>query len=241
MICPGCQSENHRVATFCSHCGQKLIVAKEVDYNIPVWNISLFFFSLLIYICIIKFTPLVNNYTSQLTLDIIFNLIVILFFIYHFKTSIRLFRLSKKRVLLIIKIITIAPLLALAVYYVAGFLNKSVFDAQETIYYNQFKNSPSPILFSLLSISMFPAIFEELAFRRMLFDQSLKIMGLKATILLTSILFTILHLSLISALWLFPGALLLGYLRAKQRSIVYGMLAHFLYNSSIMLFQIILT
>ena len=241
MICSKCKHENHSLASFCSNCGQKLSAEKDINYNIPIKNILFFFFTLLAYIIVLNFTPLANNYISLLLIDSIFALIVLIFFIVNFKSTIRLFRFKKKSAGIIFKIIIIAPSMALIVHFFAKFLNQSVFDSSETIYYNQFKDSPAPLLFTIISIGVFPAIFEELAFRGILFNNSLKIMGLKQTILVTSILFTILHLSLISVLWIFPIGLLLGYLRARHRSILYSILGHFLYNTSVMLLQIILS
>lgn len=241
MICPKCEFQNLSIATFCSNCGHKLNISKEVDYNIPVKKISIFFFSLLAYICVLNFTAFGKTYSTLLIIDTIFAIIVLIFFFFNFKSTIRLFRFKKHSANTIILIVIIAPIMALIVYYLGHFLNKSIFDSSEIIYYNQFKNSPSPLFFSIISIGVFPAIFEEITFRGILFNQSLEIMGLKPTILVTSILFTILHLSLLSAIWLFPGALLLGYLRAKNKSIVYGIIGHFLYNTSIVIIQIVLT
>jgi membrane protease YdiL (CAAX protease family) len=77
-------------------------------------------------------------------------------------------------------------------------------------------------------------------FRGVLFNETLKIAGLKSTILITSILFTILHLSLISIFWIFPIGLVFGYLRAKYNTILYGVIGHFVYNASVVIVEIIL-
>jgi membrane protease YdiL (CAAX protease family) len=189
----------------------------------------------------LRFTAFVQDYSSLLIVDSFFAAIVLIFFILNFKTTIPLFRFKKHSVFTVIIIVIIAPIIAMAVFYIAKFLNKNIFDFSENIYYNQFKDSPAPLLFSIISIGVFPAIFEEMAFRGILFNQSLKIMRLKPTIIITSILFTILHLSLISVFWIFPIGLILGYLRAKNKSILYSMIAHFSYNTSILLLQIVLT
>ncbi|MFI5141779.1 MAG: CPBP family intramembrane glutamic endopeptidase [Bacteroidia bacterium] len=142
---------------------------------------------------------------------------------------------------MLVYVFSIAPLLALAVHYLASFINQNVFSAHNSIYYNAYLDSPSPLFFSILSIGVFPALFEEIAFRGILFNETLKVTSLKSTILITSILFTLLHFSLISSIWLFPGGLIFGYLRAKHKTLLYGVLGHFTYNSSVVLLQILLS
>jgi len=240
LICIHCKYENHNLATFCSHCGHKMAVAKESNYDVVVKKISLFFFTLLAYIGILKFAGYEHNYKSILLTDSIFAIIVLVFFIINSKTTTRLLHFKKFSYRIMLYILILAPLAALAINYLAHFLNQNIFDKSAEIYYNQFKDSPAPLLLSIVSIGLFPAIFEEIAFRGILFNESLKIMGLKPTIFVTSILFTILHLSIISIVWIFPIGILLGYFRAKYNNLWYGIIIHFTYNSSIVLLQIIL-
>lgn len=240
MNCSKCKYENHNLATYCSNCGQKINTEKVADYNIPIKKISFFFFALLAYIILLHFTDFCDSYISLLIADTFFGIIVLFFFARNYKSTSRLFKFRKFNYRLMIKILLIAPFIAVVVHFAADFLNQSVLNKSDFIYYNQFKNSPAPLLFSILSISVFPAIFEEIAFRGILFDQSFNIAGLKPTIFITSILFTIMHLSLLSVFWIFPIGLYFGYLRARYGTLLYGMIGHFTYNSSIVLLQIIL-
>ncbi|MBK6986473.1 MAG: CPBP family intramembrane metalloprotease [Bacteroidetes bacterium] len=70
-----------------------------------------------------------------------------------------------------------------------------------------------------------------------MFNELQKITSVSATIIITTVLFTILHFSLISFLWIFPIGMLFGYLRAKNNSLLYGIIGHFIYNSSIVLIE----
>lgn len=241
MNCPKCGGSNHELATFCSNCGSKLVVIKETNYNAHVKNISIFFFVLLAYIIVLHVADFVDSYQGILIVDSIFALIVILFFLLNFRANLRLFIFKRLRPKIILLILILAPILAFLVNVFADFLNQQVLNQTDIIYYNQFANSPAPWLFSIISISLFPAIFEEIAFRGILFDQSYRVAGLKPTIFITAILFTILHLSLISALWLFPMGLLFGYLRARYRTILYGVIAHFAYNTSIVILEFVMS
>lgn len=239
MNCSKCQYDNRHSATYCSKCGQKVIFENVQDYNIPVRNISYFFFALLAYILLLQFSDFYDDYISLFIADTLFAIIVLIFFGLNYKKNIRLFNFRRFNSGLIFKIILITVILAIIVHCIAHFLNQNVLNRSDTIYFNQFKDSPAPLLFSIISISVFPAIFEEIAFRGILFDEAYKVTGLKPTILITSILFTLMHLSLLSSLWLFPLALFFGYLRAKYNTLLYGMIGHFIYNSSIVLLQMI--
>ena len=240
MNCQQCKYDNHNLATYCGKCGHKVSFEKEGDYNIHVRNISIFFFTILAYIIFLHFTEYCDNYIALLIADSLFAIIVLIFFAFHYKATIRLFNFRKFKLYILYKILICAPLLALIVHFVCNFLNQSVLNKSDSIYYNQFKNSPAPLVFSIISMAVFPAIFEEIMFRGILFNESLKITKLKSTILITSILFTILHLSLLSIFWIFPIGLAFGYLRAKYNNILYGMIGHFTYNACIVLIQIIL-
>jgi membrane protease YdiL (CAAX protease family) len=239
MKCQQCEQDNHNLATYCGKCGRKISLEKEGDYNVHVKKIALFFFTILAYILFLHFTTYCNDYVDLLITDAIFALIVLVFFAFNFKATIRLFNFRKFKPKVIYMILICAPVLALIVNFLCNFLNQSIFNKSDYIYYNQFKNSPAPLLFSIISIAIFPAIFEEIMCRGVLFNESLKITRLKSTILITAILFTILHLSLISILWIFPLGLAFGYLRAKYDTMLYGMIGHFAYNTCVVLIEII--
>lgn len=241
MNCPDCNHENHSLATFCSNCGHKLNSEKEPDYKISIRNISIFFFVILAYIIVLYLTKFGQDYTSLLIADCIFALIVLIFFVFNYKSIACLFHIRRFSLSILFKIVLAAPLFALLVNYVAKFLNQSILNQSESIYYNRFKDSPAPLLFTIISIALFPAIFEEIAFRGILFNESLKIMKLKPTILISTVLFTLLHLSFLSFLWIFPLGLVLGYLRAKYRTMLYGMILHFTYNAAVILIQLLLS
>lgn len=240
MICPKCKANNKETAAFCSNCGDKLIIRKDSDYNTSVKKISIFFFILLGYIIMLNLTDFSDNYLALLVSDSLFAIIIIVFFFLNLKSELKLFNLKRFKISILFKLLFFVILLSIAVHFLAGFYNQKILNANDYIYFNEFKQSPAPLLFSIISISVFPAIFEEIAFRGILFDECYKLTGLKPAILITSILFTILHLSLFSILWIFPIGLIFGYLRAKYNTLFYGIIGHFVYNTCILLLQIII-
>ncbi len=239
MKCENCQTISHSQSTYCGKCGKSLVKEVSLDYNKSIQNILIFFFILLGYIATINFIDFENDYINTLLIDVLFAAIIFVFYFIDFKTINKLLSLKGLKKFLLIKILVGAPLFAIIVSYLAGFLNQSIFDKSQLRYYEQFIDSPAPITLSIISIALIPAIFEEIAFRGILFNHLTKVSRLKSTILISSILFTILHLSLLSALWIFPIGLLFGYFRAKYRSLWYGILGHFMYNGSIVIIEII--
>lgn len=240
MVCSKCQYQNPTKATFCGKCGNKLEISSEnFDYNKNVKKISIFFFILLTYIAIIHFIKFDSNYIWTLLIDLIFATIIMIFYFINAKNLSNLLKFNRHRRKLLLIIIIIAPLFAMLVSFIANLLNQSIFDKNQIIYYEQFINSPAPIALSILSIGIIPAIFEEIAFRGIVFNELIGITGLKSTIIISAILFTILHLSLLSIFWIFPIGLILGYFRAKYRTLWYGIIGHLIYNSSIVLIEVI--
>jgi membrane protease YdiL (CAAX protease family) len=237
MKCPNCQQENRSKALFCSSCGKKIIADAPQVYEKHIKKVSIFFFTLLAYIAILHFTKLVTDFSSIVISDLLFILIVVIFFVINFSNLKPYLATRTLRPLTMIAVIACAVLFAFIVSGVADFLNKNLFDRTESAYYTHYLDSPSPLFFAILSIGVVPAIFEEIAFRGILFNEFQMVTSTPAVILITSILFTLLHFSLISAIWLFPGAIALGFLRSKYNTLNYGILAHFTYNTSIVLLQ----
>ncbi len=98
-----------------------------------------------------------------------------------------------------------------------------------------YRVSSHPYIFALLSIAVFPAITEELAFRGILFAQLERLTSREASILVTGFLFAWTHFSFVSLVWLVPAGLFFGWMRARYRTIWYGVLCHFAHNATIVL------
>jgi membrane protease YdiL (CAAX protease family) len=238
MKCPECQQENRSKAVFCSNCGKKLLADDTPSFEKHVNKVNVFFFVMLGFIALLDFTEFQKDLRTILITDAIFVSIIVTFLVIHFNSVKGLFNLARLNPLIIVAVFVSAICMAFAVHSFATYLNRSLFDRTQGLYYEYYKESPYPLLFCIVSIGVVPAIFEEIAFRGILFTELLNVTNKNAVILITSILFTLLHFSVISAIWLFPFALALGYLRARYNTILYGVLAHFTYNTSIVLIQL---
>ncbi len=242
MICPSCGRDNHQLADFCSRCGHALSGRKIIDSeNTSQKNLtmaSIYFVVLLSFLVIANFVPL-DNFSYYITSEIIFAVIVLVFLLLDLKKTASLFRFPDKPLKIIGAIILLSPLLAYLVILFSDFLNQSMFDHTQSDYYEQFSDTSFPLIISLLFIGVFPALFEEIAFRGTMFNLIHQYAGKSPTIIITSIMFTMLHFSIFAVLWIFPLGMLFGYLRSKYNTIWYGMIAHFMYNSSIVVFDYI--
>ncbi|MFT5617260.1 MAG: membrane protease YdiL (CAAX protease family) [Arenicella sp.] len=125
---------------------------------------------------------------------------------------------------------------AIGIRYLAIFLSFFYLDLKEVTYI--FWQSDYPILFSVLFLSFFPAIFEELAFRGIILGSLLKSTTPKMAIFISSLLFALIHFNVIALIWLIPLGMLFGYFRYKYGSIWYCILGHFAYNLVIISFEI---
>ena len=92
------------------------------------------------------------------------------------------------------------------------------------------------MVLALLFIAVFPAVFEELAFRGFVFRKVEAITrNPNSALWASSILFAMVHFSFLSLFWLLPFGLFLGWLRLRYQTLLYGMVAHFLHNGLVVM------
>src|SRR5690554_819583 len=89
----------------------------------------------------------------------------------------------------------------------------------------------SSLIFSLVSIAILPAIFEELIIRGILFDNLLKNNTLIKSIVITTMIFSALHMSITKLPMLILGSIFTCYIYYKTRNILYAMLIHLTANA----------
>ena len=130
----------------------------------------------------------------------------------------------------------IGILTAVVVYYSVKWLNRNIFD-KDVFYYNVFRPFSYPKIAMLALIAIYPAIVEELAFRGILQEGLLKCIVPEQVVYVNAFLFAIIHMSLISFFWLLPFAIWLGKVRMKEGTIWYGVVIHFLFNTTACLLE----
>jgi membrane protease YdiL (CAAX protease family) len=237
MICVHCSKKNEKTSKFCISCGKNISKKTHINHTNHIGKITFFFVVLLLYIAIINFVEFEIDYKKRLIIDAIFASFVLLVAIIDYKNILPLLKLKNLKVKPIIAILLLAPALAYGIENLSSYLNKILFNEVASKYYYDFIFSSSPLFLTTLSVGIIPSIFEEIAFRGFVFKELFSIFSLKVTILITTVLFTILHLSFISFVWIFPLGIVFGYLRARYRTLWYSIFAHFTYNTSIVLIE----
>jgi uncharacterized protein len=89
----------------------------------------------------------------------------------------------------------------------------------------------------MIFVAVFPALFEELAFRGFVYNSINNLVGSKSAIWGSAFLFALVHFSLLSLVWLLPFGLLLAYFRNKYSSLLYGIIGHFTHNALVILIE----
>jgi hypothetical protein len=105
-----------------------------------------------------------------------------------------------------------------------------VFDAEEILYTPPFLEAGYGLPWIILAVCVQPAVFEEIAFRGIVFSGMLQILDRKDAVLVSSLLFMTIHLTVLSFPHLFVIGLALGYLRLRTGSFYPGMVLHFAHN-----------
>jgi membrane protease YdiL (CAAX protease family) len=95
-----------------------------------------------------------------------------------------------------------------------------------------------PMLVMVYSIAVMPAIFEELAFRGVMYNYCANFLDERLVVIVTAFLFAIMHLSLIALVWLIPFGIFMATLRRKYNTIWYGVFFHFVFNFTACLFDL---
>ena len=90
----------------------------------------------------------------------------------------------------------------------------------------------------LVLYSLVPAVFEEIAFRGIIFDRLHRVLGEQEGWLVQAALFSVLHLSPVIFLTHFAMGLIFGWLRMRTGSLIPGMILHAAWNAANILLEL---
>ena len=110
-------------------------------------------------------------------------------------------------------------------------------DVEAGGYLMPFTNEGDSLWTAIVYIAVMPAVVEEIAFRGLIQTQLGKVVKPSEALVLTAVLFAIIHVSVFSGIYLFALGLLLGFLRQRSGSLVPGITLHFLHNLAIVLIE----
>jgi membrane protease YdiL (CAAX protease family) len=97
-------------------------------------------------------------------------------------------------------------------------------------YLEVFEEAGHGLGLATLYIAVQPAIFEELAFRGIIYDSLRRVTGSTEAIFASAAMFAILHLSVPSFMHLFFMGIVLAWMRERSGSLYPGMIVHFTHN-----------
>jgi uncharacterized protein len=101
---------------------------------------------------------------------------------------------------------------------------------EEVEYLTAFSNAGYGFGWAVLVVCAQPAIFEEIAFRGVVQGSLGRVLGEREALIVSALMFGILHLSIPSLPHLLALGLVLGWLRLRTKSLIPGMVLHFTHN-----------
>jgi len=237
LVCPYCQGHIQAGDVFCGHCGKDIAGSELAHENVftLLQPALLYYFITLILLATYKFTSFFpEGYPGFVLVSVLDIGLVIAFWIYDWEQVKPLWSLRgiKWKVMLLTIVAAVAG--SVLVSLLADRINVSIHD---DVFYNTylFEDTAYPLLIATLFIAVQPAIFEEVAFRGFLFNNVRQLTTAGGAVYITGFLFGIMHLAVISLLWLVPIGLAFAFLRNKYNTLWYGVIGHFVYNLSVTL------
>jgi len=230
-LCQNCQQEILLSNRFCNHCGKsQLEIDKQVHENkwLSLQQVALFF-TIEVLCCASSFLIEEHNLFTLYFLDAIMAISAIAFFGYSWIENKIILKWPNFSFLKLTGLIIATILTSVVVTFLVNHLNRD-FLHKDLSYYSIFEFHKYGRYLMFASMALYPAIFEELAYRGYLMQKLLTVVDEKEAVYISSVLFFIIHFSFLSIFWLLPFALFLGYLRIKTKTIWYGVFVHFFFN-----------
>ena len=217
---------------YCHNCGAYL---GEEAMNISIYNnadlrqVFIFYFIYLFLCLFIKNTSWFSSYDEMFWVELLLAAIT-LWFAWKNKEEIKpLLRFTHFRWYILVGVVLIAAVSSSIISLSVRELNITFF-SNEVSYYSAYRIYMFPILVMIYSIAITPALFEEIAFRGVIYNRCSSFLDERLVVVVTAFLFAIMHLSLISLVWLIPFGFFIGSLRRKYKTLWYGIIFHFIFN-----------
>lgn len=219
-----------------SELGTPLHEEEEQDGNRWLLLMTIFYGLQFVVCLVLNFTLQLQTFRGLVTVDIVLALITFGFLYIirgHMQTVLKWNGFSPLKILMYGLLGIVA---AIIVYYSVKWLNRNIFD-KDVFYYNVFRPFAYPKIVMIALIALYPAIIEELAFRGILQEGLTRCIVPEHVVYVNAFLFAIIHMSLISFVWLVPFAIWLGNIRKKEGTVWYGVVIHFLFNTTACLLE----
>lgn len=237
--CSYCGAEQIEHYKFCSSCGKRNSESSRIDHlkdkfsEINIKSIIIYSVLTIVLLLIMAFTD--ESFELLVIWTVGFAIIDLGFAAYQ-PVVYKLMDIRKIKILPIISIVLICIGSGFVVSFLMDELNLILFEKTDNTL-DLFYHLDQPLLYSIIVIGVFPALFEELAFRGFIFNNFKLLGGIKSAVWGSSFLFALIHFSLLSIIWLVPFALLLSFYRNRYNTIIYGIIGHFTHNTTTLLIE----
>ena len=230
--CNDCDSTVKGFHRFCHNCGAYLgSDAEQIDvFNNRYLRSAFIFYTIYLFVCLtVKFTNWFNSYDSLFFVEIFLALTTIYFAWINRKTIRPILRFNNFDPFILIVVIAVAVVFSTIINISINQINISVFRV-DTSLFEPYKIYQAPVLVMIYSIALMPALFEEVAFRGVLYNYFNSFLDERMVVMITGFIFAAIHLNFFSLVWLIPFGILIGSLRRKYNTIWYGVIFHFVFN-----------
>ncbi len=240
MSCGVCTKPVKTYNRFCYNCGNNLMFddAQTNVYNNSGFRAALIFFFTYLLICLaVHSTAAFNNYSREFWIEILIASLTLIYVrkdVDEIKPLLQFTNFSWVR---LISYIMAAAILSFIINVIVSKLNISFFE-HNTGYYNRYRDYSMPALLMIYSIALHPALFEELAFRGVLYNYLDKFLNGRFAVIISAFMFAVAHLNLISIIWLLPFGIIVGNMRKRFGTIWYGVIFHFTFNAITVFFDL---
>ncbi len=235
--CRACGAMIPHASRYCPACGAYLNPASDIVQRLnrskEQWNIvkQCIVFYVVYLSTLLPIAWLPEEYEARGIIVVSFvDAAIILFFLWRSGIPLKPLFIPSRRIIFWITAgsAALVPLLALNFGYHAALFE--LLQVEEIRITDPFTKEGFGFGWIIFAICIMPAVWEELAFRGILQFQLTKVIGKNEALLITAVLFAIIHCSLFSAPYLLLVGLFLGKLRELSGSLTACMIAHFLHN-----------
>ena len=238
FYCYNCNKRVKDYHRFCYHCGSTLNKTETSLYNNQNFQSAFVFFCIYLLIClVVHVTNLFSIYSRLFWIEILIAVVTLIYAYKNYNSIGPLLKFKSFNIIILTGCIAVAAVAAVIVNVVVFKFNISFFGT-DSGYYNRYSIYAMPAVVMIYSIAVNPAIFEELAFRGVMYNYLKNFLDERMVIMVTAFMFAIVHLNLISLIWLIPFGIFVGILRKKFNTIWYGVIFHFVFNLITVLFDL---
>lgn len=238
--CEFCHNEVKGYHRFCYHCGEYLgFDGARINLfnNINLQSAFSFFSIYLITCLLVHFTNIFDDYSRLFWIEILLAIATLSFVRLNYTAIKPVLKFKNFSVLRLIGCIALAALASTIINIIVSKMNVSFFGTDGS-YYSRYSIFTMPVVVMVYSIALNPAIFEELAFRGVIYNYLNNILDERVVVIITAFMFAIVHMNFISLFWLVPFGLFVGLMRQRFGTIWYGVIFHFTFNLVAIIFDL---